>query len=539
MIQLKCKPFQTILKSCQENDIMLNGVCGGNGICQKCKVKVLKGDVPPSKRDLSYFTKEEINEGLRLACHAVPQTECVIALSDEEDMEIVSEGVMIAGKDSCLNPADVSLETNSLFNKEEKVIIIDIGTTTLVIQLCSIKNGKSQVLSSYAAKNRQCSFGADVISRIQASIDGEKEKLSECIREQMLEGIYQVLSTTAIQSEMRKDVQSQMERQAREDICVQSADTDISSILIAGNTTMVHLLMGYDCKELGCAPFIPVTTQGIRINAEKLFGDGFVLKNSTIYIFPGVSAFVGGDIISGLYAVDFMKSDKHQIFLDLGTNGEMAIGNKERILTASAAAGPAFEGGNIACGMASIKGAISKASLKEDDTWEFTTIQNAKPTGICGSGLIEIIHELYKYNKIDETGLLCEGEVDELMLFEDVYITQQDIRMFQMAKAAICAGLETLIKEYGIKEEQVDKVWIAGGFANYLDIEKATKVGLFPNALQTKITCAGNTALTGQQKYAINNYLEEDLIKIKEQANEVSLAGNSYFEERLIENMYL
>lgn len=548
MTQVNCKPFQTILKSCQESGIMINDVCGGNGICKKCKVTVLKGEVPPSKRDLSFFTKEEIEKGLRLACHAVPQTECVIELSDvEEEMEIVSEGVMIKGEESLLNADDVSMEANVLTKKEAKVIVVDIGTTTLVIQLCNIKNGESKVLSSYAAKNRQSRFGADVISRIQASMEGKKEELKECIREQIKEGIRHVLTTVCTKRTTMEDVLIQTETQAREDAFMQFegyAETqmqsdDINHILITGNTTMVHLIMGYNCETLGCAPFTPVTTEGISMDGAELFLDECILKNSNVYIFPGISAFVGGDIISGLYAVDFIKSDKIQIFLDLGTNGEMAIGNKDKILTASAAAGPAFEGGNIACGMASIKGAVTKAILREDDTWKLTTIQDETPIGICGSGLIEIIHELYKHGKIDETGLLCDGEVDALMLCDGVYITQQDIRMFQMAKAAICAGLETLIKEYGITEEVVDKVWIAGGFANYLDIEKATKTGLFPAAFQTKITCAGNTALAGLQKYAIKNYPETDLLRIKQKATEVSLAGNNYFEERLIENMYI
>lgn len=510
---------ESILKACQRENIFFDSVCGGNGTCGKCKVRMLTNAVLPTAADQAFFSGEELEDGWRLSCMAKPQGICEIEIpeNDHMDMSVVTDSL----------PVDMTREDEFLRTKERTLenrtgdrffLVIDVGTTTVAIQL--VKDPKEnnhdiEVVETYTAVNLQRTYGADVISRIQASNQGKGKELKDCILRTLAKGMETLLKSTKVEQ-----------------------------ILIAGNTTMVHLLMGYSCETLGVAPFKPVTTDGLHVDAGSLFSSHLseetlaYVKNAATYIFPGISAFVGGDIVAGLYQMDFHRKQEIQLLIDLGTNGEMVIGNRMRMLSASTAAGPAFEGGGLSCGCAGIKGAICGAKLLKDGTWELQTIGDTEPTGICGSGIVEVLYELYINGWIDETGLLAEGNLEKVDLIgETVYITQQDIRQFQMAKAAVRAGVETLIKEYGVELKEIARVYIAGGFGYYLNLEKATTIGLFPDGFLGKMMPVGNSCLAGLKRFGVYHD-EGKLMNIGKYTASCDLAQNSWFQEKYLEYMY-
>lgn len=250
---------------------------------------------------------------------------------------------------------------------------------------------------------------------------------------------------------------------------------------------------------------------------------------------------MGADIVSGIIACGLHRSDKICILVDAGTNGEMAIGNKDRILVASTAAGPAFEGGNIRCGVAGIPGAIASITIGEDERGKmsFETIGNEKPIGICGSGVIELTYELLKNGLIDETGLLNEAYFDSgYPLTEDIVFTVKDVREVQLAKSAIRTGIEILIHEYGVGYEEIDRLYLAGGFGKHMSLEKSIGIGLLPEELAGRITAVGNTSLSGAILFATEEEVRADFVKVAENAKEISLTENRLFPDLYMKHMY-
>lgn len=343
-------------------------------------------------------------------------------------------------------------------------IAIDIGTTTLAMQLVDMNT--KEICGTYSALNSQRLYGADVLRRINAANRGKADQLQEMICDDLRKGI-QVLLTE------------------------QQGNGQLSRISIACNTTMVHLLMHLSCETLGVYPFTPITLSRLEPDAE--------IPTS---ILPGISTFIGGDIVGGLMACGFDQATENSLIIDLGTNGEMVIGNQFELLCTSTAAGPAFEGGNISCGTGGIPGAICAVTIHGKQC-EIQTIGDEPAVGICGAGLVEAVSELFKAGIIDETGCYIDEYFEEGYPLgttpsgKAIRLTQQDIREFQMAKAAIRAGMELLLARYDISDHEIKHVYLAGGLGQYMNIEKAVKVGLFPKGLQDKIVAVGNTSLQG------------------------------------------
>ena len=318
----------------------------------------------------------------------------------------------------------------------------------------------------------------------------------------------------------------------------QNGSLSIEQITIAANTTMVHLLMGYSCETLGVYPFTPVNLDTIHTTAKELLSDE--IPDCPVTILPGISTYVGGDIVSGLYALDFHKKDRVSILIDLGTNGEMAIGNKDRLLVSSTAAGPAFEGGNIVCGTGSIPGAICSVSIDDSLHAHVKTIAGKTPFGICGTGVIESTCELLNAELIDETGLLDEDYFETgfpLALEEKIYFYQKDIREIQLAKSAIRAGLETLRLKYNIPYEEIEHIYIAGGFGYKLNIQKAVKIGLFPEECKDKIIAVGNSSLNGAVKSLWTSDSQSTWTELIDHSAEVELSADKDFQEFYMEHM--
>lgn len=389
----------------------------------------------------------------------------------------------------------------------DSAVCIDIGTTTVVFQLITSKG----VQKTYKTINPQRRFGIDVLSRIEASNRGRKNDLASVIRYTLISGYKEITREYG----------------------------DAEKVIIAGNTTMIHLLMGYSCVTLGEYPF-----KSEHLNTHRTTFDH--VTNSKVspvetIILGGISAFVGGDITSGLYMCDFDKSEKVNLFIDLGTNGEMAVGSKDKIIVTSTAAGPAFEGGKISCGTGSVDGAICSVDLKSDITKksaEIKTINNKPPAGICGTGIIELVSELLDAKIIDKTGLLCDKYFDSgYSIAENISFTQGDIRQLQMAKSAVHAGVEILVREYGVNLTDIDTVYLAGGFGYGLSIEKACNIGILPKEFMGKTKAIGNSSLGGCAKCCSDTGYEARIEHIKNISMEMSLANCSDFEKLYIEYM--
>lgn len=314
----------------------------------------------------------------------------------------------------------------------ERLVTADIGTTTIALQLY---DEDGHTATDYACVNPQVRFGTDVVSRIQAAQQPEnREQMCSEVRAKLVEALECFHSHLGPEETMR--------------------------MVLAGNTTMVYLLMGFDPGELGKAPFTATHLGGLEIEIETRYG------TVPCTIFPGLSAFVGGDIVSGIYACGMHEQEEITLLVDLGTNGEMVLGNRHRRIACATAAGPAFEGG--------------------------------ANRGVWGADMVHLLARLRQEGIVDETGLLEDAYFDEGVLIGDIRVTQEAIRAIQLAKGAIRAGIDILMKEYGLEDgDRIDRVVLAGGFGYYLNPEDAARIGLLPDALARKAASGGNTALAG------------------------------------------
>ncbi len=499
--KLTVKENESLMNALIREGYYINAVCGGKGRCGKCGVRVTEGTAPISEEDKKVFSPKELEDGWRLSCLLYPKENLTVefGLNDESDFDVITD--YGTGLNAAVESADSKYE-----------IAIDIGTTTIAFQLLN----NLEICHTFSMINRQRQYGADVVSRIKASVDGKAEELKKSIRNDLKNGILSLCQEYGIES------------------------AQVEKIVIACNTTMGHLLMGYDCEGLGKYPFTPVNIDFITGTAKDIVG---IDIGAEVTLLPGISTYVGGDIVAGLYECGFDKTEDICLLIDLGTNGEMALGNRNKILVTSTAAGPAFEGGNISRGVGSIEGAI--CSVRLDGTKaQIKTIREKPPVGICGTGVVELTAELLKEELIDETGLFDDDYFEDgfpVAQAEDgeyIVFTQKDVREIQLAKAAIRAGAETLISRYGIEKKDISRIYIAGGFGYRLDTQKAVEIGMLPQELADRTQAVGNSSLGGAVKYlkerqSSNNSLHH-IIDISE---EISLGADKDFNDFYMESM--
>ena len=489
---------KSVLEQLLQKGIRIASNCGGSGICGKCKVHFLEGAPVPGEQDVAFFSKEELEAGYRLACTAYPTGKVLVEVGDfEEKMHILSSGRVRRTENE--KPGKIKTTTY--------VIVIDIGTTTLAFWL--VKRETGEVICAETGRNHGVSFGADVLSRIRQAQTKNRELLEQTLRQDVLNGIRRLWKKAKIDQEK------------------------ITDVLIAGNTTMEHFLMGFSTEKLGCYPFTPVSIDWQNLSFRELFGTEELTCKVTV--FPGISAFVGADIVAGLYDCEMEKKEGISLFVDLGTNGEMALGNCESILATSVAAGPAFEGGNISCGVPGIEGAIHTVKI-EHGRCHYKTIGKRTPVGICGSGVLQLTAELLKQNLMDENGTLVEPfRENGYKIAPGITFLQQDVREVQLAKAAVRAGMELLLKEMGITWGEVDTLYLAGGFGNELNVETAVFLGIFPEQIKERIVPVGNTVLGGLQRYAMEADGKREVDTIRKITTEINLAKQKEFEETYLE----
>ncbi|MCL2604571.1 MAG: ASKHA domain-containing protein [Defluviitaleaceae bacterium] len=383
-------------------------------------------------------------------------------------------------------------------------IALDIGTTTLAFELFDLTDGKR--LAAYSSANSQREYGADVITRIKRAAQGAAGTLHTYIIEDIRNGVARLLAQTGVPA------------------------SEVRDMTAAGNTTMLHLLHDWPCDTLGVYPFTPVKIGSH--NTRFAF-----LPNCGVLTLPGISVFVGADITAGIYFLGGMK-DETCLFIDLGTNGEMALVRQGKIFTASAAAGPAFEAGNISQGVASVEGAITCALLGHKlNKFDYKTIGGVPPIGICGTGVVDIMAELVRRGMVDETGRLSSGFPDKRVeIAPDIFFTQGDVREVQLAKSAVRAGIEILLQSAGCTPDDINRVCLAGGFGYRINIGNAETIGLLPKGLAEKTHAVGNAALGGAAK----SLLTADLAgaeAIAARAVEVNLAAHPAFNDLFMEYM--
>ena len=367
--------------------------------------------------------------------------------------------------------------------------VLDIGTTTLALALVSLENGK--IVKVITDTNPQRMFGADVISRIDYCTKNGAEKLQKVL----LEAVEKMMQAIGMSAE---------------------------TLYIAGNTTMLHLFFGIDCASIGVAPYTPVFLETQNEAAANL---GLTLVKNVISM-PNISAFVGADIVAGLNLVGSPMSGKHDLLIDLGTNAEVVLFSEKDALCTAAAAGPCFEGANISCGMSATAGAIS--AYGEDG---IKTIADAKPLGICGTGLVDVIAVLLERGEIDETGFM---ECESYTLSEGVTLEGGDVRQYQLAKSAVNSAILTLMKLKNVGFEDISNMYISGGFSAKINIKNAVKTGLLPKELESKCVTLNNSSLLGAVKYAFE---QNELSCLLDGARYIDLSSDPDFSELFIENM--
>ena len=515
MIIDRSKQQKNLLEMLQEKNEYISAPCNGNGICGKCIVRYKSGATEPTKQDREFLSEKQLEQGYRLACQSYPTEEYKVEIPElEETIEVLSQWENQRTEEILKNTAEGTAEKteNALYG-----ICIDIGTTTLAALLVNLETEAD--CQTAVSVNHQRAYGSDVLSRISASNSGKKWEIQRCIRQDLQKLIRELLQKEKI------------------------TEQQIQRIVIAGNTTMCHLLRGFSCETLGVAPFLPVDLSWMEGSAADFLG--MKELDTKVVILPGISAFVGADIMAGIAKMNMHRSEGYHLLLDIGTNGEMVLGNCRHMYVTSTSAGPAFEGGNISCGMASIPGVISHVFMEETGKAGFQVIgetdgENKKQQaiGICGTGMIDLVYELREHQMIDEHGTYSDLYFDTgYELAEKVKFTQNDIRELQMAKAAIRAGVDILVKKAGITFDEVDDCYLAGGFGTKIDIKKAAGIGLIPKELEMKTIPAGNTVLAGTKEVLLGRISKEELEKIQTMAEVINLAEENDFEELYLSYM--
>lgn len=471
----------------------LNTPCGGKGRCGKCRVRAEGQVSPPGEQERELLGTQALKDGIRLACLAAAEGDCRVLLSEEKGVQSIREdGIM------------PTFARNPIFTRCGAAV--DIGTTTLAAALYA---PDGTLLARASAPNPQRAYGADVITRIEKSLAGDREALAQCIRE----GIDALLRRMSQQSGISGE--------------------EMDAVVLTGNTTMLYLLTGRDVQCLSRAPFAAGELFGRWAEPEEL--TLAAAPRARLYLPRCVSAFVGADITCALLASQICKSNESALLADIGTNGELALWQEGRLLCCSTAAGPVFEGASISHGMQAAPGAIDHVAW-DNGALRCHTIGDAPAAGICGSGIIDAAAVLYRQGIIDESGAFSDGE-EAYPLAEGVALTQRDVRMIQLAKSAICAGMRTLMEKGGLRGEELSRLVIAGGFGSYLDLHSAACMGLYPAELERCASAIGNAALTGAAMLLLREEYLDQGAALAERAETVELSTDPVFMENYVDCM--
>lgn len=606
---VEAKSGQTILKAAGSHGIHINATCGGKGNCGRCRVIVKEGAV--ETKDSAFLKPRDREQGVHLACMTKPLGDLTVEIplgsqmrrgskiaagsrlgelykkvertcegefrpitrkvllklpppniddniSDVErlkreldkrgfateeihiDLRIIQKIGRVMREKDWMVTVTVLVRGNVLevidlqpgdTTRPRYGAAVDVGTTSLVVYLVDTFTGK--VLDYASTYNPQVRCGEDIISRIVYA--SEMDGLDE-LQRLVVDAVNELIEQMA----------------ARKDIDPEAID----NIVISGNTTMTHLFYGVDPSHIREEPYIPTATFFPLMRA-RAFGLK-VNEFGVLYATPCVASYVGGDITSGVLASRLYKKPELSLFIDVGTNGEIVLGNSDWMVTAACSAGPAFEGGGVKHGMRAMDGAIEKAAI-DPDTREarYAVIGNVPPLGICGSGMIDLIAEMFLTGVIDQRGKLNMdigsprvrvGEdgpeyvvawAGETETSRDITLTEPDIDNIIRTKGAIYAGISTLLGEVGFTISDIEKVYIAGGFGNYLDVERAITIGLLPDLPVERFEFLGNTSIMGAYMALISRNLRKDLEDIARKMTYMELSVSRAFMDEYVSALFL
>jgi len=614
----------TLFEAAEKAGVYLNSLCGGEGVCGKCRVQVSKENVKADKHSIAFFSKEELQNGYVLACQTRVKHNLEVVIPPEsrlEEEQILTESHLKEQQtwgETCpityskpdwlslhkrpYDPAslfdplvskvylelpepttddnipdtgrivrelrkklkypsyeipliclqDLSMKlrrhrwkvtaTIARHNDVGRIlqidagdttgknygVALDVGTTTVVTQLVYLKTG--QVMGVEGSHNLQARYGEDVLSRI-AFVCGKGSL--DVLQKAVAENINTLVQTLA----QRKSVDIK----------------DITCIVAAGNTTMSHLLLGLVPCSIRDDPYVPTVDLYPQVAAREVGIN--INPQGVLQVMPSVASYVGGDTVAGILACGLADRPETTCLIDVGTNGEIVIGNNEWMLSCSASAGPAFEGGDTKCGMRATRGAIQRVEISSRVVYE--TIGKAKPRGICGSGLIDLIHELARNKIVDidakfhpslqDKRLIKEnGELEYIVAFPEetetgqaLVIGQTDINNIMRSKAAIFAAIKSLMDYAGLTFNQLNQIYVAGGFGNYLNVDKAISIGLLPDIPREKIEFIGNSSLMGARMTLVSSYAFEKAINISQGITNIDLSHYAPFADEYIAALYL
>ena len=590
----------TIAEAAHQADVFITNLCGGEGVCGKCRVQVTKGRADAEAHAKGFFSQDQIMKGYVLACQTEIHDDLEIIIPAESRVDaskIMTGGESQATAELELNPLvkksylalsapsvednvpdleriarelrkelgwhtfDISLDclqtlSTKLRENDWKVTVtvakhggnyqilqidpfdtakshyglaVDVGTTTVVVQLLDLNTG--EVLDVEGCHNKQASFGEDVISRvIFACGKGGLDPIQQAVVKNVNTLIARLVKKRGISRE------------------------EIDVIVAAGNTTMSHLLLGLTPCSIRLDPYVPTTDEFPQIRASEI---GIRINpRGILEVMPCVASYVGGDIVAGVLASGISEHEEVKCLIDIGTNGEIAIGNQDWLVCCSASAGPAFEGGGTRCGMRATDGAIEKVVI-EDGELHYETIGGKKPRGICGTGLIDCIYELVRNNIIGQDGKFHRQREDARLDVEDgipeyiiacadetetaanVVITESDIDNLIKSKGAVFAAIKSLMDYIGLGFDTIDTLYVAGGFGSFLNIPKSVAIGLLPDIPLEKIKFIGNSSLTGARACLLSESAFETCLNISRSMTNIELSTHQPFTDEYIAALFL
>ncbi|WP_198306495.1 ASKHA domain-containing protein [Dehalobacterium formicoaceticum] len=599
----QAEPNSNLMDFLVHHGILLNSDCAGRGTCGKCGVKILSGQLSTvTAVELKHFSQEELDEGWVLSCQRLIKEDIVLEIPKIEDAvnrkielqnfsqerftdpnlekffvtlkkpdlhdqlpdlerllqqveDIKKTGVKREAPLGVLNKLPELLRSSSYevtavlmdnaliavepgdTRESQYGFVFDIGTTTIAVYLVCLKTGK--VISAGGETNPQASFGADVVTRISVVSEdfNNLKKLNDLVVETMANLMKELLHENSIEEKY------------------------VYHIAVVGNTTMSHLFLQADPRNLVKAPFIPCFKGRMTVQGKEM---GFPMHpEGEIVVLPNIAGYVGSDTMGVMLATKIYDQEGYSLAVDIGTNGEIVLAGDGKILTCSTAAGPAFEGAQIHDGMRAGDGAIEKVSIKNGKV-QLKVIGDMAPKGICGSGIIDAIAALYKANLMNFKGQLLdssklEGSVDEnlkqrmrrndniwefVLAFKgeygnerDIIISQKDIRELQLAKGAIAAGIKVLAEDLGISTAQIDRVFLAGAFGNYIDQKNAVLLGMFPGIDVQKIIPVGNAAGEGAKMALLSKKQRELADHLSDNVHHVELSSSDAFYTSFMKEM--
>ena len=588
----KVPPGVSVFDAASWNGIAIDSTCGGHGTCKKCKVQITEVIVPISRLDIRAFNQEELKNGWRLACVARATENLAITvpamttrpkaatvgvgrqvilrpavqkryielveptLHDQrpdiqrvkdaiDDLEVIVEFGVLQKLPTVLRKNDFKVTAfvvdDVLIDVEpgdttefRYAIAYDLGTTTVVATLLDLNSGTPIGVKSML--NKQQPFGADVISRISATM----------------------LDENAL-SRLRNAAQSTLDELTQEVIKEAKVNKDnVYEVAIAGNATMIQLILGVDPEPVGVAPFITASQYWPVLNAKE-FGIN-IHPQARAYSFPSLGAYVGGDIVAGVLASGMDRDKRVRLFIDVGTNCEIVLSDGNKIITTAAPAGPAFEAASIKCGMRAADGAIEVVKITKDGV-TLQVIGEVEPQGMCGSGLVDAVAELAKIGVLDQSGRFISKEEleknfpklsDRLIDLEStekafilhgdkndplVYLTQRDVRELQFAKASIATGWRLLMDQLNLKDDDIQQVLLAGSFGSYLSPASAIQIGLVPKIPVMRIVSAGNVAGEGAKMVLLSQPERNGATTLLNEVSYVELSDRKDFNDKFVEQL--